>query len=159
MAAESPSLASVPRLDGLGEEQAKAVLRDVLGAVYRAFQMGGEEAAYDLLAQSLEGELLDDIYLQQRRAFLRRAKGQAGEGRVDGIEVLASRIRETRMRPIEYEIDARWIAHGTVAHFGHAHVRDNLYQARLTLRPDGGRWRITALAFPDSQEADFGAAS
>jgi len=138
---------------GLDELQAKDLLQSLLHNAYRAFQLRDEEKVYDRLAKSLGDELLDDIYLQQRRAMLRQAQGLGGEGKVDRIEVL-----ESRVRPLSHgwQVDSRWMAHGTVSHWGHSHERHNLYQARLTLRPVDGQWKIVRLEFVDGQRLDAG---
>lgn len=138
--------------------QADALLQALLHNAYRAFQLRDEEKAYDRLAKSLDGELLDDIYLQQRRALLRQAEGLGGEGRVDRIEVLDSHIQPGRSAHA-MQLAARWMAHGTVSHWGHSHERHNLYQAKLSLRADGGgRWKIVGLEFQGGRRLDAGAA-
>ncbi len=145
---------------GLDEARAKALLQALLHNAYRAFQAHGEEQAYDRLAKSLGGDLLDDIYLQQRRAILGQAQGLGGEGRVDRIEVLESRVLPADPSSAAWQVESRWMAHGTVSHWGHSHERHNLYQARLTLRPvDGGQWRIVGMEFTGGQRLEAGASS
>ena len=39
----------------------------------------------------------------------------------------------------------RWIAAGTVEHWGHSHNRRNQYDAILTLAPIDDVWKITAI--------------
>lgn len=124
-----------------------ALLQALLHNAYRAFQLRDESKAYDRLAKSLDGVLLDDIYLQQRRALLRQTEGLGGEGKVDRIEVLDSQVLEDSV-PGQLRVAARWMAHGTVSHWGHAHERHNLYQAQLSLhRGDDGQWKIMRLDF------------
>jgi hypothetical protein len=149
---EGPKLpAAVVKLDN---EHAKALLQALLHNAYRAFQLRDEEKAYDRLAKSLDGDLLDDIYLQQRSALLRAAQGLAGESKVDRIEVLESRVLPTAAAGA-WQVDARWLAHGSVSHWGHSHERHNLYQARLSLRPEaGGQWRIIGLQFTGGQRLE-----
>jgi hypothetical protein len=141
----------------LDEAQAKGLLQSLLHNAYRAFQLRGEEKAYDRLSRSLDGDLLDAVYLQQRRAMLRQAEGLGGEGKVDRIEVLESHARPSVGSAGEWQVDARWMAHGTVSHWGHAHERHNLYQARLTLRPADGQWKIVGLEFLGGGRLDAGA--
>jgi hypothetical protein len=138
---------------GLDEELAKRILQGLLHNTYRAFQLRNEEAAYDRLALGLAGELLDEVYLQQRRTILQRDQGVGGESRVDRVEVLVSKIHQFIAESNEYEIDARWLAQGSISHFGHSHPKNNLYRARLSLRSDqSGVWKITAMAFPESEQ-------
>ncbi|MBM4199996.1 MAG: hypothetical protein FJ189_01755 [Gammaproteobacteria bacterium] len=134
-----------------------ATLEPLLHNAYRAFQLRGEEAAYDRLALSLASPLLDEVYLQQRRAMLRLATGLGGEGRVDRIELLDTTIEAFENRPQSYQLESRWIAHGTVSHWGHSHPRQNAYHARITLRPNAqGQWRIIGLQFLDGRRLDQG---
>jgi hypothetical protein len=134
----------------LPEDAAKAELHALLHNVYRAFQIRGEEAAYDRLALSLDGDILEDIYLRQRRALQQRTQGLGGEGRVNRIEILDSRIARSTSRDLR--IAARWVAHGTVSHWGHSHERSNEYRANFVLSPAlDGRWKITGLEFLDTR--------
>lgn len=134
-----------------------ATLEPLLHNAYRAFQLRGEEAAYDRLSLSLRSPLLDDIYLQQRRALLRQAEGLGGEGKVDRIEILSAEIVDTGIGPNTREVDTHWIAHGTVSHWGHSHPRRNAYRARIALSGDQqGHWKIVGLTFLDGHRLDGG---
>lgn len=150
-----PEIVRVPdgtagAVEPLPEDAAKAELHALLHNIYRAFQIRGEEAAYDRLALSLDGDILDDIYLRQRRALQQRTQGLGGEGRVNRIEILDSRIARNGSRGLR--IAARWVAHGTVSHWGHSHERSNEYRADFVLSPAlEGRWKITGLEFLDTR--------
>lgn len=142
-----PSREAPIQASGLNEERAKATLAPLLLEAYRAFPLRGEEAAYDRLASCLDGELLDEIYFQQRQALARRDIGQGGEGRVERVEIL-----EIKVAPEGDTLEARWTAHGEVSHWGHSHERHHSYRARLHLAPGtDGRWRIVRLEFLDGQ--------
>ncbi|RYU61496.1 hypothetical protein EWI61_05820 [Methylolobus aquaticus] len=134
-----------------------AILEPLLHNAYRAFQLRGEEAAYDRLSLSLGSPLLDDIYLQQRRALLRQEEGLGGEGKVNRIEILSAEIVDAGTGPDTCEVDTRWIAHGTVSHWGHSHPRRNAYRARIALSGDQqGHWKIIGLTFLDDHRLDDG---
>lgn len=128
-------------------------LSDLLLNAYRAFSIRDEEAAYDRLAQSLASPLLDQVYLDQRLALIRKARGLGGDSRVQRVEL-------TRFEPLPSEhaalrIDASWVAHGQVSHWGHAHDRHTRYRAIVGLRRNGaGAWRIDTLDFIDGQGLD-----
>ena len=144
---------------GMDEASAKPLLQALLHNAYRAFQLRDEEKAYDRLAKSLDGDLLDDVYLQQRRAMLRQSEGLGGEGKVNHIEVLEARIQASAHSQDDFQILSRWMAHGTVSHWGHSHERHNLYQAKLTLRAmDDGHWKIVGLEFLDGRRLEQGGA-
>ena len=138
-------------LDPGNQAQLKEVLVALLRNVYAAFELSNDEAVYDQLAKSLDGHLLEDVYLQQRRALLQRANGLGGEGRVEGIDVTdVYSVSERNSR--EPEIRARWIAHGEVSHWGHSHPRYNAYEAVLKLHEDATQaWKIAGLQFIDEQ--------
>lgn len=147
--ARIPDAATEPA-EPLPEDAARAELHALLHNVYRAFQIRGEEAAYDRLALSLDGDILEEIFLRQRQTLETSAQGLGGEGRVNRIEILDSRI--TRAAPRTLRIDARWVAHGSVSHWGHSHERSNEYQAHFVLSPGlEGRWKITGVEFLDAQ--------
>ena len=142
----------------LDETQMKTLLQSLLHNAYRAFQMRDEEKAYDRLTQSLDGDLLDDMYLQQRKAMLRQAKGLGGEGQVDRVEVLETHTQSLGQQPGALQVTSRWLAHGTVSHWGHSHERHNLYQARLMLKNfKQGGWKIVGMEFLDGQSLEYGA--
>lgn len=144
---------------GLDPSRADRLIQALLLNAYGAFPLHGEESAYDKLAKSLDGELLDAVYLQQRRALSRQAEGLDGEGRVDRIEMVESQSLAPGSSPGAYRVSARWIAHGVVSHWGHSHERHNLYQARLELRAmSDGSWRIVGLEFLDGHRITSGAA-
>ncbi|MDD5035541.1 MAG: hypothetical protein PHE55_12370 [Methylococcaceae bacterium] len=149
-------LANKDRPQAMDSQQAKLLLHSLLHNAYRAFQLRDEEKAYDRLAKSLEGDLLDEIYLRQRRVIQQQARGLGGESRVDRVEVLDCQVSPKPGRA--YEFTARWMAHGTVSHWGHSHQRDNLYQARLNLLPGSdGRWKIVGLDFQAGKRLEPGA--
>lgn len=128
----------------------ESTLTDLLLNAYRAFSVRDEEAAYDQLAVSLAPPLLDQVYLDQRLALIRKARGLGGDSRVQRVEL-------TRFEPVKADrstlrIDAHWIAHGQVSHWGHTHDRHTRYRAIIGVQREAdGRWRIHSLDFIDGQ--------
>lgn len=142
------------RFEAFPRAMVQARLEALLHNVYRAYQLHGEEASYDRLAMSLDGPLLEDVYLRQRRAILARNQGLGGEGRVSRIEIPGDGLATIRLGPSSFEVSGRWVAHGTVSHWGHSHDRHNLYAARMVLRIDeDGSWKITAMELVEDQPA------
>ncbi|WP_228720047.1 hypothetical protein [Methylococcus geothermalis] len=134
------------RAEAFPRPQVRPRLEALLHNVYRAYALPGEEAGYDRLAMSLDGPLLEEVYLRQRRAVMARNQGLGGEGRVSRIEVLGDGLATRKLGPSSFEVTAQWIAHGTVSHWGHSHDRHNLYAARMVLSIAGdGTWKITAM--------------
>jgi len=143
----------------LDETRLRAVLAPMLHNAYRGFQLRDEEAVYDRLARSLDGQLLEETYLQERRSLLRHSLGIGGQGKVDRVEIEHLQLMPTDT-PATAELEAEWVAHGSVSHWGHSHPRHNRYRARLKLQvaPDQ-RVRITAMDFLDGQTLASGPAS
>ena len=69
------------------DEDAVAVLNSLLGNIYRAFDFREEEDVYDRLAISVYGNLLSEIYLQNRRSLVVTQAGGA-QARVKEVEIL-----------------------------------------------------------------------
>jgi len=126
----------------IGQERLQQLSRDLLHNVYRAFDYRGEEVIYDVLAQSVDGELLTDVYLETRRGLELANQGGA-RVKVNAVDVqeavLKSRDGDT------LQIDSRWTVGGSVGHWGHIHQRSNGYHALLKIRDIGGRWKLTEL--------------
>ena len=52
------------------------------------------------------------------------------------------------------DIRAKWTAIGTVCHWAHTHIRENLYDAMLTVESVGGAWKITGLYLLEETRVD-----
>ncbi|MGB6336292.1 MAG: hypothetical protein WBG96_11840, partial [Thermoanaerobaculia bacterium] len=136
------SLGAVPSTD-----QARRILAAVLPNVYRAFEFREESAVYDRLAVSVTGETLTDVYLEHRRALEMVERGGA-RARVEAVEVSEVRSVEA-VADSGFDVQATWTVGGTVTHFGHRHFRQNRYDARVTLVPVEGSWKIRAIELLD----------
>ena len=133
--------------------QAKELLQVLLKNVYRAFDFRDESDVYDKLALSVNGDLLADIYLQNRRSFSIRKAGGA-QAKIQSVEirdVVAERLDD---RPLAYAIKGNWTAQGTVGHWGHVHTRRNHYDAVVTVEAIDGAWKITDLEVLEEKRVD-----
>jgi hypothetical protein len=129
---------------GISSEQAKSILHSLLKNVYRAFDFREEEDVYDKLAISASGDLLADIYLQNRKSFkVKRAGGAVAK--VKEIEVMDVQTENNPENSQALDIRSKWTAMGTVGHWGHIHTRQNQYEAIVTVQPIDGSWKITGL--------------
>ncbi len=125
----------------LSEERAARVLHGLLLNTYRSFSYESEEMAYDQLARTVDGDLLSEIYLQNRNSMT-----------IDEAEGAATVIDRLDMRNIEsfekaqgegFDIIATWDVYGSVRHWGHVHYRANAYRAKLTIVPTDQYWKLT----------------
>ena len=144
----------------MSPEQAQDLLQVLLRNVYRAFDFREEEDVYDKLAFSVSGDLLSDIYLQNRKSFSIQKAGGA-QAKIKSVEIEAATAERLDDRPLAYAIKARWSAQGTVGHWGHIHTRRNRYDAIVTVDAVEGVWKISDLEIIEEERVDptFGAAT
>jgi len=141
-----PSLRSDTDTDTDSEAVVSALLRNT----YRAFDFVGESAVYDALQRSVDGEVLQDAYLQTRRALEIRNQGGAR------VKVKEVTLESCRVEPVEEGFRARcvWTVDGSVGHWGHVHQRRNRYEADLTFASRDGGWKIVGLEMLDEARAE-----
>jgi hypothetical protein len=112
----------------------------LLNNVYRSFDFKTEDQVYDRLALTLQGDILERVYLEQRLS-LRIERAGGASARVDRLDV-----QEVQVLPGDetgvLRLRANWAVSGTVGHWGHTHRRTNSYVADLTVVPVDKTWRI-----------------
>jgi hypothetical protein len=126
----------------LNPERLQALVGDLLHNVYRAFDYRGEEAVYDVLARTVTGELLADVYLETRNGLELANQGGA-QVKVKDIEMLEARLASKEGNA--FTVEVRWIVAGSVGHWGHVHQRSNGYHANVTIKDIEGNWKLTGL--------------
>jgi hypothetical protein len=134
---------SKARLDDLASRE---VVQGLLTNVYRAFDFRAEGDIYDVLARSVDGNLLREVYLEMSRGLVLANQGGAS-ARVKSVE-----LTDLDATPAENAgISARttWQIRAAVGHWGHIHERRNEYQANLELRPIDGAWKLVKVEILD----------
>jgi len=133
--------------------RANVLVETLLKNVYRAFDFREEDDVYDKLALTVSGDLLADIYLQSRQSF---AVQQAGGAQAKVKEVAIEEAVATRRDEggFGYDVRAKWTAMGTVGHWGHTHIRQNLYDALLTIEAVDGSWKIKGMEVLEESRID-----
>jgi hypothetical protein len=137
----------------LSDEQAATVLSSLLKNVYRAFDFREENDVYDKLAISVDGELLSEIYLQNRKSLVVQRAGGA-QAKVKEIEILDARVESPNRKSSELSLKSKWTVFGTVGHWGHIHGRKNLYDALITVGIVDGAWKIIGLELLEEKRID-----
>jgi hypothetical protein len=137
----------------LNDARAAALLETLLRNVYRAFDFREEEDVYDKLALSVRGDLLTDIYLQNRRSMAVQQAGGA-QAKIKEVAVEAARAERVDGDGLAYALHGAWTALGTVGHWGHLHQRKNRYEAVVTVAAQDGAWKIVDLDLRDEQRID-----
>jgi len=137
----------------LDAESTNMLVETLLKNVYRAFDFREEDDVYDKLALTVSGDLLADIYLQSRQSF---AVQQAGGAQAKVQEVAIQEAVATRRDDggLGYDVRAKWTAMGTVGHWGHTHIRQNLYDAVLTIEAVDGSWKIKGMEVLEESRID-----
>jgi hypothetical protein len=142
----------------LDDQQATALLELLLKNVYRAFDFREEEDVYDKLAISVTGDLLADVYLENRRSFAVQAAGGA-QAKIKEVEIRNASAERLDESPLGYALRGQWTAMGSVGHWGHVHTRQNLYDAIVTIEAVDGTWKITELEVIEENRIDPSAAT
>lgn len=124
----------------MSDEEATAVVDNLLRNVYHAFAFRDESRIFDTLATSVGGDLLEDLYLDIRRDLELENTG-GPRVKIHNVQ-LEECIPDTSTAP-GFSAEARWIAKGNVSHWGHIHPRRNKYHGELTIEPVAGRWKVT----------------
>ncbi|MEA3243014.1 MAG: hypothetical protein U9Q19_06180 [Pseudomonadota bacterium] len=137
----------------LDDQQAQQLLQALLKNVYRAFDFRDENDVYDKLALSVEGDLLTDIYLQNRKSFAVQKAGGA-QAKVKEVDIQHAQAERREGNTPTYAIRGQWTATGTVGHWGHVHTRQNQYDAIVTVKADQGDWKISGLELLEEQRID-----
>jgi hypothetical protein len=131
----------------LSADQAKNVFTALHSGLYRSLDFGTEDRIYDALAQTVDGELLEDLYLQLRQSLELRDQGGA-IARIRSVEYDAGAAvarKESVVPWPGFQYKSTWTVSGTVEHWGHVHERQNQFDAVFTIEPREGHWKITRM--------------
>jgi len=126
-------------------EGARLIMSKVLSDTYQAFNISDENELYDTLAESVTGNLVDDLYLDNRRRLT------AGTRQGTKVTIRSVNVLEIG-EPVEgmttddgYSYDCRWAVVARVQHLQHVHHRQQIYSGVLTLQADEGRWKVAGV--------------
>lgn len=135
-------------------DEAAAIFRPLHENLYRAFDFTDESAIYDALAKSVDGPLLEEIYLAIHRSLVMQEEGGA-LSRVRAVRELDVAVEDVGMvdapsltpgKPDEsvpgFRVVCRYQVDGRVTHWGHSHDRTNEYRTRYLVVARDGRWHI-----------------
>jgi hypothetical protein len=123
--------------------EAQQIVSPLLRNVYRAFDHHAESDVYDVLARSVDGELLRKLYLETIQALTLDGR----EGTRVTIAEFSATVDKVEKNPNGpgFVADCNWMARGIVGHWGHSHPRLNIYNARVTITPVKDEWKLTGL--------------
>ena len=136
-------------LPELSAEESKTTLDSLLKGMYRSLDFGSEDRVYDALAATVDGPLLEDLYLQLQESLRVREQGGAvariREVLTEGGQVTPREQSGSAVSWPGFCYRGRWTVAGTVEHWGHIHERQNLFEAVFTMEPREGAWKITRM--------------
>lgn len=131
------------------ETEAKRILRGLMLNTYRAFVLDKDEEIYDVLARSVAGEFLSEVYLQNKEAL----RIDATEGALSIVDRLDVKSIESikRLKKGAIAVVANWDVYGSVRHWKHIHFRCNTYKGELTIVPMDNYWKLTSVQLLDEE--------
>lgn len=136
------------------DEQATEIFQKLHQGVYRSLDFGSEERVYDVLATSVDGNLLEKLYLQLHQSLEMREQSGA-VARIQSIKYDHGNqtLRSSTTVPWPgFEYSSTWTVAGTVEHWGHIHERQNRFDAVFTIEPRDGNWKITRMDIANQQQ-------
>ncbi len=123
--------------------------------LFRAFEFSDESRIYDGLAQSVDGKLLRELYLQLNDSL--RIKEQGGAvANINGVKLLNGELRESEkyFSTVEpgFVYRCQWDLVGTIEHWGHIHERTNHYDATFDVQAIDNEWKITSMKLEEAPQ-------
>lgn len=121
--------------------------------VFRAFDYKHEEAIYDALANSVDGEQLRDFYIDVHES-LRIAEEGGAVARIDEVKFLEGErvTAEGNLDPHGFRYRCNWSLLGSIEHWGHIHQRTNIYDAVFDVQLRDDAWKITSMQIQDQKQ-------
>jgi hypothetical protein len=125
----------------VSDEDAKRIVEVLQHNVYRAFDYSEEGQIYDALAKSVQGDLLEELYLEVQNGLQMEEQGGA-KSKVQEVRLLTGELAEPFSWDSGFQVRCQWNVAGTVEHWGHVHTRVNQYNALIRVQPADDAWRI-----------------
>jgi hypothetical protein len=129
----------VPDLD-----RSEVIVQQLLYNTYHAFNLQDEDQLYEQLAQSIDQELIEDIYLDSRRK-LNTGVQQGAEVLVKEVALLEINHALSNVDDNQMHFDTKWMVIARVKHLQHIHHRRNLYTGSVSLKMEDAQWKISRI--------------
>jgi hypothetical protein len=129
--------------------EAKKILQGLMLNTYRAFMLQKDEDVYDVLARSVSGEYLSEVYLQNREKM--RIDDSDGAMAIVHRLDIKSINSMARRKGGRIAISANWDVYGSVYHRNHVHYRLNTYEAELIIIPTKNYWKLIGIQVLDEK--------
>ncbi|MEO0414774.1 MAG: hypothetical protein AAF226_07465, partial [Verrucomicrobiota bacterium] len=127
------------------EMDVENIVGGVLNNIYHAFDYRDESAIYDTLEKSIEGPLLERVYLEIKEGLELENRG-GPRVKISGIDLREAEMTNQSGTDRWFTVKADWIAVGDVNHWGHKHLRTNRYSANIRFSGDPDLpWKVSEL--------------
>ncbi len=130
----------------------KTLMGSLLSNIYRAFDFRDDEAVYDALATSVQGDLLRDMYLRIKRTLLVAEQGGA-IAHVTSVETTELNPDKSAREPATFVV--QWQVTGVSEHWGHIHTRTSQYRARIRLAEKDSQLRLAYFQLMEENQIKF----
>jgi len=129
------------------DEQAAQVFARLHKNMFRAFDYHRETDVYDALANSVDGELLRELYLDVNRSLQIKEQGGATAqvNEVNLLEGTRTKLKDIDKDSAGFGYRCKWNLIGTIEHWGHIHERTNKYDAQFEIKVCDKAWKITSM--------------
>lgn len=132
----------------IAETEAEDVFQTLHRNMFRAFEYSNESKIYDELAQSVDGDLLRELYLELNDSLKIKEQGGA-VAIIESVDFVSGKLTENANEfPTEkpgFTYRCEWDLAGTVEHWGHIHERKNHYDATFDVQAVDDAWKITRM--------------
>ena len=136
---------------GVREDDASDIFQQLHRNMFRAFDYHNESEIYDALARSVDGDLLQTLYLEIIDSLKVSEQGGA-VSKVEKVDLVDGEQVKSFLsnggRPA-FQYHSKWDLVGSVEHWGHIHQRTNKYDAEFTVELIDGDWKITGMNVKD----------
>ncbi|MEO0416807.1 MAG: hypothetical protein AAF226_17850, partial [Verrucomicrobiota bacterium] len=117
----------------------------LLNNIYHAFDFRDESKIYDVLERSIDGPLLEKVYLETKAGLELESQG-GPRVKINGIDLRSTELTGADEVESTFQVQAEWVAVGNVNHWGHEHLRANKYKANLDfVGVEGQPWQVASL--------------
>lgn len=132
----------VPELPN--QTNANDLVERLLRNTYHSFDYRDEEDIYQVLENSIEGQLLEEVYLDVIESLELEISG-GPRVRIDLVQLRNCEIIARNDDAGTFDLQTEWVAVGNVTHWGHTHQRDNRYKAILRVGAFDDTWKISKM--------------
>ena len=138
----------------IDDQTAEAIFGQLHVNMFRAFDYHKESDVYDALANSVDGDLLRNLYLQINKSLKVQEQGGA-IARIDEVNLLEGKPAPAFALPLNepgFGYRCKWNLVGTIEHWGHIHERTNQYDAEFLVQIKDDAWKITSMQVLDEEQ-------